>query len=239
MAIKTVFFDIGDVLFNEDAPHAIMLHCILQAARRAGVDVTWDQYAGRFRQCMRSAPNPAPRDALAQFVPDPAECARIFDAGHDMYQATRHPRPYGILLDDMTAVVDQVRARYRTGIVANQHPAIMEALTDYGLVPKFDVIVIDEIVGVSKPDPRIFEIALERAGCAAAEAVMVGDRADHDIRPAKGLGMGTVRFRRGTFYVHYDPLSDAERADFEVREAAHIPPAIDLVAGIRAQGASI
>ena len=51
--------------------------------------------------------------------------------------------------------------------------------------------------GVSKPDPRIFEIALERAGCKVENAVMIGDRIDNDVVPAKKMGMKTVWIRQG------------------------------------------
>ena len=40
----------------------------------------------------------------------------------------------------------------------------MDALRDYGLMPYFDVIAIDEIVGVSKPDPKIFDGRWGRRG---------------------------------------------------------------------------
>jgi HAD superfamily hydrolase (TIGR01549 family) len=233
MPITTVFFDIGDVLFSEDAPHAMLLHCVYQALSRSGVDVSWDRYAAQFRQCMRCVPATAVQDAVSAFIGNPAASSDVYDIGHDMYQQTRYPRRYGMLLDDITDIVAAVHQSYKTGIIANQHPVIMDALSDYRLLMHFDVIVIDEIVGVSKPDPAIFLLACERAGCLPREAIMVGDRPENDIAPAKRLGMGTVRFRRGTFYAHYDPLIDDERADIEVRSAIHIPGAINTITAWR------
>lgn len=55
--------------------------------------------------------------------------------------------------------------------------------------------------GVSKPDPRIFEIALGRADCKAEHAVMIGDRIDNDVVPAKKMGMKTVWIRQGRRWV--------------------------------------
>lgn len=51
--------------------------------------------------------------------------------------------------------------------------------------------------GISKPNPRIFEIALGRADCKAEHAVMIGDRIDNDVVPAKKMGMKTVWIRQG------------------------------------------
>ena len=50
---------------------------------------------------------------------------------------------------------------------------------------------------MEKPSSELFLRALERAGCEAHEAVMVGDRPDNDIAPAKALGMKTVRITQG------------------------------------------
>jgi FMN phosphatase YigB (HAD superfamily) len=50
---------------------------------------------------------------------------------------------------------------------------------------------------VDKPDPALFRRALDRAGCAPEDAVMIGDRTDNDVAPAKSLGMQTVLIRQG------------------------------------------
>ena len=50
---------------------------------------------------------------------------------------------------------------------------------------------------IAKPDKEIFEKALELAKCTAAESVMVGDRLDNDIIPAKAIGMKTVWVKNG------------------------------------------
>lgn len=51
--------------------------------------------------------------------------------------------------------------------------------------------------GVAKPDPAIFRLALERAGVAARDAVMVGDTPEEDIAPAAALGMRTIQVGPG------------------------------------------
>ena len=48
-----------------------------------------------------------------------------------------------------------------------------------------------------KPDPAIFRYALSVAGCAPEQALMIGDRLDNDIFPAKALGMKTLRITQG------------------------------------------
>lgn len=48
-----------------------------------------------------------------------------------------------------------------------------------------DLVIASAEEGVSKPNPKIFEIALQRAQCEANKAIMIGDRIDNDIVPAK------------------------------------------------------
>lgn len=226
MAIKWVFFDIGDVLFNEDAPHMLYFHSLLGAMRRNGVDVPWDQYHARILDCVRLSPGTAAVDAAHQFVPAGNLWDKIYHESRAVYEAIRQPRPYGVLLDNMTDTVQNVRENFHIGIIANQHPEVLQALDDYGVGSQFDVKIIDQIVGVSKPDHAIFHLALNQAACGAAEAIMVGDRPDSDVAPANALGMRTVRFRRGLLYSYYDPRTDVERADVEVRELGRLASAI-------------
>jgi putative hydrolase of the HAD superfamily len=198
--------------------------------RQNGVDVSWDEYYQSILTCVRERPTTAPIDAARYWVTDDNLWEKVFHEGRGVYDAIRHPRPFGVLLNDITAVVADLKRDFKLGVIANQHPPVVQGLHDYGIGAFFDVIAIDEIVGFSKPDPAIFQWALNQAGCAASEALMVGDRPDNDIAPAKALGMVTVRFRRGLLYSHYDPRTPMEFADAEVRETAHLAATVRRVA---------
>ena len=105
---------------------------------------------------------------------------------------TEYPYP------DAEAVLRTLQARgYRMGIIANQPPGSAQRLARFGLRDYFDVICASAEEGVDKPDPALFRRALTRAGCAPADAVMIGDRTDNDVAPAKSLGMQTVLIRQG------------------------------------------
>ena len=64
--------------------------------------------------------------------------------------------------------------------------------------------------GVAKPDRRIFDIALERSGCKPENAVMIGDRVDNDILPAKAVGMKTVLVGQGLFSLSEEKYQDQD-----------------------------
>ena len=86
---------------------------------------------------------------------------------------------------------------YKLGIIANQNPGLINRLNEWELLNFFDVIVSSSEIGYAKPEKEIFEKALELAKCNAAESVMVGDRLDNDIIPAKEIGMKTVWIKNG------------------------------------------
>jgi HAD superfamily hydrolase (TIGR01549 family) len=233
MPIKWVFFDIGDVLFDEDVPHLYYFHSMLLALRRNGIDADWDDYHARIQAVVKDKPASAITDAARYYVQDDALWQKIYHEGRAEYEAMRKPRPYGQLLDNIVPVIRELRESFQLGIIANQHPPVLQAIEDYGIGRYFDVKAIDEVVGFSKPDPAIFHWAMERAGCSPDEAIMVGDRPDNDIAPAKSLGMGTVRFRRGLLYSLYDPHTPAERADIEVRDTGRLAAAVKRLSAIR------
>ena len=97
-------------------------------------------------------------------------------------------------------------------LVSNSEPAAREWLAVHHLDRFFRGLVISSEVGVSKPDAKIFELALDVLGCSPNEAVMIGDRLDTDIRGAKSLGLQTIRVRRGPAFWQV-PREDSERPD--------------------------
>lgn len=84
-----------------------------------------------------------------------------------------------------------------------------------------DLVIASAEEGVSKPDRRIFEIALERSGCKPENAVMIGDRIDNDIIPAKQLGMKTIWIKQG-FGSLWTVMGESEKADIEVNNLSDI-----------------
>jgi putative hydrolase of the HAD superfamily len=84
------------------------------------------------------------------------------------------------------------------GLVSNFEAWLEDLLAELGVREAFGVRVISGIEGVEKPDSRIYELALERAGVAADESVFVGDNPEFDVIPPSELGMFTVLVdRRG------------------------------------------
>lgn len=97
-------------------------------------------------------------------------------------------KPFSDVLPTLSILKD----RYRLGVVSNgnSHPERC------GLSGVFGFVVLSQDHGVEKPDPRIFEIALEEAGCSKGELLHVGDSLEKDVSGAIELGIRCVWLNR-------------------------------------------
>ena len=117
---------------------------------------------------------------------------------------------------------------YEMGLIANQSEDIMDLLKRSGLGEYFKVSVISSLVRLKKPDPRIFHLALSKAGREAANCIMVGDRLDTDICPANRLGMKTIRTTNSLFRLQ-NPISECENPTFSVSTISEIPEILERI----------
>jgi putative hydrolase of the HAD superfamily len=83
-------------------------------------------------------------------------------------------------------------AGLRLGVVSNSDGRVEQALEAAGLRRYFDVVVDSALVGVEKPDPRIFQAALERLGVEPDEALYVGDLYQIDVIGARAAGIEAI-----------------------------------------------
>ena len=133
------------------------------------------------------------RDALAHFGVEVSdeELGRFLEAEHAAWQPAR------VLGDTTHALLEALRERgLKLGLVSNAFDPgwlLHRDLEQMGLAERLDFAVFSSELGVRKPDPRIFERALESLGVEPGRALFVGDRLYEDIRGAGELGMTTVQ----------------------------------------------
>jgi putative hydrolase of the HAD superfamily len=84
----------------------------------------------------------------------------------------------------------------RLACVSNWDVSLPSVLDRCGLADGLDAVVTSAAVGARKPDPRIFEVALEAAGCSAAEALHVGDTPEEDLDGARAAGIRALLIDR-------------------------------------------
>lgn len=88
-----------------------------------------------------------------------------------------------------------LKERYALHLISNGFKeACQSKLKHSNLSQYFETIVISELFGVNKPDPRIFEHALDNGKAIKEQSVMIGDNIDADVRGALNVGMDAIYF---------------------------------------------
>ena len=135
----------------------------------------------RFRELLVCAGGPA---AAADAAAAAAEYRSAYLA---------HWRPVEGALELLTAL----HGRVATGVVTNNVASEQrQKIAACGFGPLLDAVIISEEAGVTKPDPRIFSLALEALECSAGETVMIGDAWETDIAGAHAAGIRPIWFNR-------------------------------------------
>jgi putative hydrolase of the HAD superfamily len=92
------------------------------------------------------------------------------------------------------------KAGYRLGVVSNAEGRVERDLAGAGFAGMFGTVVDSHLVGVEKPDPRIFQIALERLGASAETTIFLGDVPAVDVAGARAAGLTPVLLDRHDLY---------------------------------------
>jgi putative hydrolase of the HAD superfamily len=168
-----------------------------------------------------------PQDRLAAF----RERFGVATSAEDLHadyitQAAGHTH----LIDGtLTALAEARRSGFRLGIVTNGPGDLQRAKVEHlGLADHVDTVVISGEVGVAKPDPAIFALAVERLGDAGGPRWMIGDNPVADIGGAHAAGMRSVWLRHGRTWDDADGPVD--------QQADTITEAVALVTRAAAEG---
>ena len=128
------------------------------------------------------------------------------------------------LADGVEACLRELRADgLSLGIVCDigltPSPTLLGLLDRWGLLEHFGAWAFSDEVGVYKPEPEIFLVALDGLRAPPARAAHVGDRFRTDVAGARGLGMVSVRYTG----VYDDPEPGMEEADVVVVHLSELP----------------
>ena len=203
--IKTLFFDVGYTLVNEDAVWE--RRCKEQAeteeAKKLGVTAQ-DIYHEIEKATIEGLPQfrtVIDRFKFSQMVPYHSELETMYE--------------------EAPQVLETLAQKYALGVIANQLDGLKERLESFGILKYFKYVISSWDVKVMKPDIRIFEYALKTANCKPQDAVMIGDRIDNDTAPAQSLGMKAVWIKQG-FGKLQTALAAANPPDYEVENLTEL-----------------
>lgn len=208
--VKGIIFDYGGTL-DTDSVH--WAHVLWDAYQAEGVGVTWEQ----FRECYVHGERALAREPLIRPEHDMLDLLRtkadvetryLVEKGYlKVNEVTR--RAYAVhisvrcynhvcrIVRVSREVVSQLALHYPLVLVSNFYGNINTILHDFRLDTFFPPTSVIEsaVVGLRKPDPRIFSLGVERLGLRPEEVLVVGDSFDKDILPATSIGCKTVWFK--------------------------------------------
>ncbi len=179
--IKYIFFDIGYTLVDED--EVWIERCKEQVATKQAVSLGLDA-------------NALMRDIQTASVLLEPQWKYVVEK-YGFTQSAKYNDRFEKLYEDAPFVLEELCKKFKLGIIANQSGNLSERLRRWHIDKYFSVVISSSDYGFSKPDTRLFSVALEKANVPSCNAVMVGDRLDNDIFPAKQLGFQTVRIKQG------------------------------------------
>ncbi len=102
---------------------------------------------------------------------------------------------YNHLFPNTIEILEYLKPKYRLHIITNGFQEIQDKkLRNSGIDSYFVHVINSEMAGVKKPNPLIFQLALDRAGVAAENSMMIGDSLEADILGAKALNFNVLHF---------------------------------------------
>ena len=212
MGYAAVFFDAGETLVH---PHPTFPDLFAEILRREGHDVTPELVRERGHLVFDRFREAAENGEL--WTTSPERSRRFW---HEVYEIFLRelgvPNANGLidtvygeftdlsnyrLFEDVPAVLEHLRgAGLILGVVSNFEAWLERLLDELEVTDYFAVMVVSGVEGMEKPDPRLFELAMTRAGVAPQDSVYVGDNPEFDVDPALAVGMFPILIdRRGRF----------------------------------------
>ncbi len=197
--IEWIFFDIGSTLVDESKAYE---HRIKDTIKNT--DITYKQFCNLMIDFAKQGKN-----------------GYIETAKELNLKTTKWHSEDEFLYPDTVSTLKLLSEKYKIGIIANQPLGTQERLNKMKIDKYISLVISSAEENISKPDLRIFKLALDRAGCSPNNAVMVGDRLDNDIVPAKAVGMRTIWIKQGLGGLT-TPKSESETADLTVKNISEI-----------------
>lgn len=99
------------------------------------------------------------------------------------------------LVEGAVELLEYLRPKYNMYILSNGFQELQSyKMRTAGIDKYFDDIILSEEIGVNKPNPRLFEYALQKSGAMLEESIMIGDMFETDIAGAANIGMEQIYF---------------------------------------------
>jgi HAD superfamily hydrolase (TIGR01549 family) len=216
--IQNIFLDAGGVILNETEFENNSAKIIVQIIKQHNGNYSMENYWEDVE------------DAVYRFIP------KVYD--YVLYKNIKDIEKFKIskgeykneirkvngnfeLADGIKEFLIKYSKYYKIGILGQYGKDFKEFLSKRELLKYFIYTEIQDDYKITKPDTRYYEEILKRCNCKAAESIMIGDRIDKDIIPAKMVGMKAIRIKTG-IHKNQEPRIPEEMAEITVNKLEEI-----------------
>jgi HAD superfamily hydrolase (TIGR01549 family) len=203
--LKVVFFDIGNVFVSDDPSGCFAYRCLYDRLHSEGQNLTPEEFFRRRTEHVQEGGGLW--SFVGQYVDEQEFKSWQRDVRARMYSQWAHLSPAVELMAEVPA---RLAPHYRLGIIANQPGEVEAVMAERGLLDYFEIRAISDTLNLHKPNPEFYRWAIREAGVEPHETLMIGDRIDNDVRPAKSVGMRTAWLRLGHEARGWKPATEFE-----------------------------
>lgn len=221
-----VLLDAGGVILDESEHESIRAEIIVSTLAQVVPGYTIDSYNTDIGLAVESfCPNTYQYVFWRHLKPNVEEFKRLYTQHLDEWKCRRTPLK---LMDGITDEVKLLSKRFKLALAGQYGGEILTLLNQASILDCFASHSTQDDFPITKPDPRYYEMIVEHLGINPEQCIMVGDRIDKDIIPAKQVGMKTVLIRTG-LHKNQLPRTPQELPDVELRGAAGLADAISIM----------
>jgi HAD superfamily hydrolase (TIGR01509 family) len=123
-----------------------------------------------------------------------------------------------LCLSESKKIFKALKKKYKLGIVSNFYGNLEKICGSIGFTEYIDVMIDSEQVGIGKPHPGIFSLALQKMEVKPEDVFVIGDSYERDIMPSKILGCRTIWLKNMSFR----ESENTDSADYTVKNLADI-----------------
>ena len=189
--IENIIFDFGGTLDGNGTHWRDRFFYLIKKQIPA---LTWEQFEY------------ADHRSIADFVADERTKSRTLrESAETILSGINHYLPIGIIDLALTTeqfcqpaeeflkrnrdFLEKLASSYRLGVISNNFGNTQGWCDEYELTPLLDTVIDSTVVGIEKPDPKIFHLALDEMGVSSKNSVYVGDTFSDDVVGSNQAGM--------------------------------------------------
>lgn len=177
MTSRTLAIDVGGILYYDEPFDLAWLQGVWELTRADDPTFTMDDFLLATRNFYQDRAPGSPPPSLF-----PPNGTKSWQSVRERWTSLVQPIPGAV--DALSHLAEE----YEVCIVANQPPECLAALRVLGIEQQVQLVALDSLVCYAKPDPRLFQWALDQLSWKPEHTVVIGDRPDHDAAPALALG---------------------------------------------------